>query len=88
MNKDDEGFQAVLDRGMKRADEAGDAKTRVVRTTLVGAQMHPAISQQLGIMAIKEGKTKRELLEEALDLLFMKRHEPRVDELVNEWADG
>lgn len=86
MNTDETGFQAVLDRKLNRSDNEPEnvGRTRVVRTTLVGAQLHPAISKQLGLVAIEEGKTKRECIEEALDLFFLKRNLPRVEELMAE----
>lgn len=86
MNTDEEGFQAVLDHRLKGPDDepSNVARTKVVRTTLVGAQLHPAISKQLGLVAIEEGKTKRECIEEALDLFFLKRNLPRIDELMAE----
>lgn len=84
MKKPEDSFQAEIDQHMKHSikELPNPSKERVVTTTLIGGQFHPAISKQLGIMAIEEEKTKRELLEEALDLLFVKRNKPRIDDLV------
>ena len=85
MTANNDSFQAVLDQKMKQNQlKTDDSMVRKhhLRTTLIGGQFHPAISKQLGIMAVEEEKTKRELLEEALDLLFVDRNKPRVQDLI------
>jgi hypothetical protein len=39
-------------------------------TALVGANLHPSYARNLALLHAETGKTKKELLQEALDLLF------------------
>lgn len=42
-------------------------------TVLIGGHFPPAVKQQLRILAAEENTTSQALLEEALDLLFIKK---------------
>ena len=39
-------------------------------TALVGANLHPSYARNLALLHAETGRTKKELLQEALDLLF------------------
>lgn len=55
-------------------------KSRAGRV-LIGGHFLPDVSKQLAILAAEEGMTKQVLLEEALDLLFVKKGKKRIKDL-------
>ena len=50
-------------------------------TVLIGGHFPPNVKQQLRMLAVEEGKTNQALLEEALDLLFVKKAKKSLSEL-------
>ena len=50
-------------------------------TVLIGGHFPPKVKQQLRMLAVEEGKTNQALLEEALDLLFVKKAKKSLSEL-------
>ncbi len=56
------------------------ARSRAGRV-LIGGHFPPDVSKQLAIIAAEEGTTKQDLLEEALDLLFVKKGKKRIRDL-------
>jgi len=50
-------------------------------TVLIGGHFPPAVSKQLRIIAAEEGTTNQALLEQALDLLFVKKGKRHITEL-------
>lgn len=56
-------------------------KTKSRETVLVGGHFPPAVLKQLRIIAAEEGTTNQALLEEALDLLFVKKGKVKIDSL-------
>lgn len=60
----------------------GRAKTAKSReTVLVGGHFPPAVLKQLKIIAVEEDTTNQALLQEALDLLFIKKGRAKIDSL-------
>ena len=43
------------------------------RTVLVGANLPPSYARNLALLHAETGKTKKELLQEALDMLFVQK---------------
>jgi hypothetical protein len=78
-------LQAALDRIERPAEPVTEvppspsAPPQLVRkparpgTVLIGGHFPPEVKQQLRILAAEENTTSQALLEEALDLLFMKK---------------
>lgn len=50
-------------------------------TRLIAGHFDHSVSHQLRIIAAEEETTIQALLTEALDLLFLKRHKPTIEEL-------
>jgi hypothetical protein len=48
----------------------------------VGAHFHPEVSRQLKMLAAEDDRTIQELLEDAVDLLFVKAGKAKIAELV------
>jgi hypothetical protein len=48
----------------------------------VGAHFHPEVARQLKMLAAEDDRTIQELLEDAVDLLFVKAGKARIAELV------
>lgn len=48
----------------------------------VGAHFHPEVARQLKVLAAEDGATIQELLEQAVDLLFVKNGRAKSAELV------
>lgn len=48
---------------------------------LVGGHFHPSVAKQLRIIAAEEETTNQALLEEALDLLFVKKGKAKIESL-------
>jgi hypothetical protein len=48
----------------------------------VGAHFHPEVARQLKVLAAEDGTTIQELLEQAVDLLFVKNGRARSAELI------
>jgi hypothetical protein len=48
----------------------------------VGAHFHPEVARQLKVLAAEDGTTIQELLEQAVDLLFVKNGRAKIDELI------
>ena len=73
--------EATAERPPKRRrsqDPAGQGRGGRV---LIGGHFPPAVSKQLAIIAAEEGMTKQDLLQEALDLLFVKKGKTRIRDL-------
>jgi hypothetical protein len=78
-------LQAALDRIERPAEPVAEAapapsippqpehKPTRSETVLIGGHFPPQIKQQLRILAAEENTTSQALLEEALDLLFIKK---------------
>lgn len=60
----------------RKSDKQGRANT-----VLIGGHFPPEVSKQLRILAAEEGTTNQALLEEALDLLFMKKGKGHIADL-------
>lgn len=56
-------------------------KAKPRETVLVGGHFPPAVLKQLRIIAAEEGTTNQALLEEALNLLFVKKGKAKIDTL-------
>lgn len=56
-------------------------KAKPKETVLVGGHFAPAVLKQLRIIAAEEGTTNQALLEEALDLLFVKKGKRKIESL-------
>lgn len=69
----------------KRANVANQSKpkpkVKAGKTVLVGGHFPPAVLKQLRIIAAEDDTTNQALLEEALDLLFVKRGKAKIDKL-------
>lgn len=66
----------------KRKNIAREAmKKSRSNTVLIGGHFPPAISKQLRIIAAEEGTTNQALLEQALDLLFVKKGKGHIADL-------
>lgn len=63
----------------KKEGEAKKSKHR--QTVLVGGHFPPAVLKQLRIIAAEEETTNQALLEEALNLLFVKKGKGKIDRL-------
>jgi hypothetical protein len=48
----------------------------------VGAHFHPEVARQLKVLAAEDGTTIQELLEQAVDLLFVKNGKTKIGELI------
>ena len=46
------------------------------------AQVHPEVARQLKVLAAEDGTTIQELLEQAVDLLFVKNGKTKIGELI------
>lgn len=51
------------------------------KTVLVGGHFPPAVLKQLKIIAVEEETTNQALLEEALNLLFVKKGRAKIDRI-------
>lgn len=56
-------------------------KAKPKETVLVGGHFPPPVLKQLRIIAAEEGTTNQALLEEALDLLFVKKGKNKIENL-------
>ncbi|MFV1678006.1 ribbon-helix-helix domain-containing protein [Phaeobacter sp. JH20_32] len=56
-------------------------KSKPRETVLVGGHFPPAVLKQLRIIAAEEGTTNQALLEEALNLLFVKKGKVKIESL-------
>jgi len=56
-------------------------KKKPRETVLVGGHFAPAVLKQLKIIAVEEGTTNQALLEEALDMLFVKKGRAKIESL-------
>ena len=56
-------------------------KTGRSNTVLIGGHFAPAVLKQLRILAAEEGTTNQALLEQALDLLFVKKGKGHIADL-------
>lgn len=56
-------------------------KSKPRETVLVGGHFPPAVLKQLRIIAAEEGTTNQALLEEALNLLFVKKGKAKIESL-------
>jgi len=65
----------------KPAKKGRARKIKPKETVLVGGHFPPAVLKQLRIIAAEEGTTNQSLLEEALDLLFVKKGKAKIDRL-------
>lgn len=54
-------------------------KSKPRETVLVGGHFPPAVLKQLRIIAAEEGTTNQALLEEALNLLFVKKGKEKIE---------
>jgi|GEM_PF-1274638 len=92
----DNKLQAVLDRAKTQpskpkatAKKTATKSQKIVKevkagrsnTVLVGGHFSPEVSKQLKIIAAEEGTTNQALLEQALDLLFVKKGKGRISDL-------
>ncbi len=48
----------------------------------VGAHFHPEVARQLKVLAAEDGATIQELLEQAVDLLFVKNGKTKIGDLI------
>lgn len=67
--------------------EPGDSSAKHYRPVrdgkrFVGAHFHPEVARQLKVLAAEDGTTIQELLEQAVDLLFVKNGKAKIAELV------
>lgn len=88
--------QAVLDRAVRQPPEqpaaarapsqegAEPRRSRPAREgrRFVGAHFHPEVARQLKMLAAEDGATIQELLEQAIDLLFVKNGRAKSAELI------
>ncbi len=87
-------LQAVLDRAKTEAPETNNesalqsknhpkeaTKRSRNNTVLIGGHFPPEVSKQLRIIAAEEGTTNQALLEQALDLLFIKKGKGHIADL-------
>lgn len=56
-------------------------KTPSRQTVLVGGHFPPEVLKQLKLIAVEEETTNQALLQEALDLLFVKKGKARIEQL-------
>lgn len=56
-------------------------KKKPRETVLVGGHFAPAVLKQLKIIAVEEETTNQALLEEALDMLFVKKGRAKIESL-------
>lgn len=61
---------------------ASAARPTRVGTKLVAGHFDPRIARQLRMIAAEEDSTVQALLEEALDLLFVKKGKARLDDII------
>jgi hypothetical protein len=69
----------------ERPEREGASKSfRPVREgkRFVGAHFHPEVARQLKMLAAEDGTTIQELLEQAVDLLFVKSGKAKIGDLV------
>ncbi len=66
------------------AREGASKSFRPVREgkRFVGAHFHPEVARQLKMLAAEDGTTIQELLEQAVDLLFVKSGKAKIGDLV------
>jgi hypothetical protein len=81
--------RAAARRGMaaseRPAKEAEPSKHyRPIRDgkRFVGAHFHPEVARQLKMLAAEDGTTIQELLEQAVDLLFVKNGKTKIAEMI------
>lgn len=73
-----------LESAMKRtAAHSSPNRQRTFRrdSMFLGGRFDPMVSRELGIIAAEEQTSKQKLLEEAIDLLLVKRKRPSIAEL-------
>lgn len=70
---------AAVEPKLAKTGRARNAKAR--ETVLVGGHFPPAVLKQLRIIAAEEDTTNQALLEEALDLLFVKKGRVKIESL-------
>lgn len=71
-------------RRTQTSTEEPSKSSRPVRDgkRFVGAHFHPKVARQLKMLAAEDGTTIQELLEQAVDLLFVKNGKAKITELV------
>jgi hypothetical protein len=71
-------------REPRHEDAESSRHSRPVREgkRFVGAHFHPEVARQLKVLAAEDGTTIQELLEQAVDLLFVKNGKTKIGELV------
>jgi hypothetical protein len=76
-------------RALKGADPEDGAQSakfhRPVREgkRFVGAHFHPEVARQLKVLAAEDNTTIQELLEEAVDLLFVKNGKAKITDIIS-----
>ena len=79
-------LQAVLDRAVKEPKAprppAEFFRPARVGKRFVGAHFHPEVARQLKMLAAVDDRTIQELVEDAVDLLFVKAGKVKIAELV------
>jgi hypothetical protein len=68
----------------RAVNEDGEKFFRPARVgkRFVGAHFHPEVARQLKMLAAEDDRTIQELLEDAVDLLFVKAGKAKIAELV------
>ena len=88
-------LQAVLDKAARRETEGPKPNPPLLETAaeekffrparvgkrFVGAHFDPQVARQLKMLAAEDDKTIQELLEDAVDLLFIKAGKARIADL-------
>lgn len=71
-------------RAERAIKEDGEKFFRPARVgkRFVGAHFHPEVARQLKMLAAEDDRTIQELLEDAVDLLFVKAGKAKIAELV------
>lgn len=68
-------------RRTKVANQSAPKKAKPSKTVLVGGHFPPAVLKQLRIIAAEDDTTNQALLEEALNLLFVKKGRGKINSL-------
>lgn len=70
-----------INNGAEELKETAKIKSVRANTVLIGGHFMPGVAKQLRILAAEEETTNQALLEQALDLLFVKKGKKRIAEL-------
>jgi hypothetical protein len=73
---------SVAERPVKEAEPAKHYRPVRDGKRFVGAHFHPEVARQLKMLAAEDGTTIQELLEQAVDLLFVKNGRSKIGELI------